>query len=540
MKIMERLIIVDDDEVICNGLRQGIPWEENGIVVVGVAYDGEAALELIKERTPDIALLDINLPFLDGLELSGILRREYPALKIILLTAYEEFEFAKKAVKLHVHDYITKPFDNQKVLEAVCGARESLIRERDANHKIDEGLPLIKEKYLCDLLKRNIPPEKAAEIRNFIGLTADSYCGVSILSIKSYYLRGAVQNVAEINALINNDEFVKGEILAAVRELSDGRNVILLRGNEAELVMIYKDFDTREACAGYMKSQAERIRGRLATIDEYFLTISLGNVYWGLDRIAASYEEAKLAATYSWHFDNRSIIWVGEIDRPRDEVDLHIDEKQCQIINSLKYGLAEEMTDNIREVFANLKAATGLRFSYVRMVAVEIVIFACKAVADEGQNQPRLPQLSADLLSEVIRIESIAEAEEWVRRKLAELLKLSSEQRLTGTQKLINKALLYIQANFSNSDLSLDQVAQTVHLSPTYFSMLFRQCQGVNFCDYLETVRIRQAMELFNQTEMKIYEVADQVGYNSPQYFSICFKKITGFTPSEFRMKRNG
>ncbi|WP_165908102.1 response regulator [Hydrogenispora ethanolica] len=535
---LERLLIIDDDEVICNGLHQGIPWEENGIAVVGVAYDGEMALEFIKERTPDIVLVDINLPFLDGLELSGIIRRDYPGIKVILITAHEEFEFAKKAVQLHVYDYITKPLDNQKVLEAVRGARENLAREREAQRKLGEGLPLIKEKYLGDLLKRNIAPEQAAEMGKSMGLVADSYYGVSILNFKNCRLPVAARQVSEISSLIVDDELGKREIFATVQGLLDAGHAILVQRGEAELVMIYRDFAAPEACARYMENRTELIRSRLATVEEYFFTISLGRVYQGVERIASSYEEAKLAAAYGWRFENRSILRFGEIDTSRPAMNLNFDEEQLAIINGLKMGQADEVFLKSEQLFSLLKNTKGLDFSHVRMIAVELVVLACKAGIGNGGDQSKLASLSNDIIPQVIGMDNIAEVAKWVRGKLAEVMSISAQNRMSDAEKMIKRAVVYIDENFANSQLTLDEVAKFVHLSPAYFSMLFRQIQRVNFSDYLETLRIQKAAELFAHSQLRIYEVAERVGYNSPQYFSICFKKITGCTPSEFKTKQ--
>lgn len=534
---MYRLIIVDDDEVICNGLRDGIKWEQSEITVVGIAYDGEAALKLIKKELPDMVLVDINLPFLDGLELSGMLRQEYPEIKIILLTAYEEFEYAKKAVKLQVSDYILKPVDDQKVLEAVCHAKESAIREREIKEKIREGLPLIKEKYLGKLLTRSIHPEKETEIRQFIGLPDESYFGVGILSIRSY-LNSAVNTISEINAMIINHEFMKQKIFLLVQELLDDLKVVNFNYGENEMVMIFKDFAVKESCEQYIEKTANQIKVGINTYDEYFLIIALGTVDWGFRHIAESYEEAKMALEHCWHFENRSIIRIGDLDTFQNKPNLNIDEKQKEIIHDVKLGESGEVSYKIDHLFGALKGAKNLSFAYAQMVAVETVILVYQAVGEEDYSQYKLTHLSEDVIPQVIRLENLEEIMKWVKEKLLKLTGILSEKRRSGAEKIVGKAALYIEDNFSNPDLTLDEVAGWVHISPTYFSTLFRQIKNVNFSDYLERLRINKAIELFNTTELKIYETAYRVGYNSPQYFSICFKKVAGMTPSEFKLKQ--
>lgn len=143
---MYKLLIVDDDEIICRGLRTCIAWEEHEIFVVGMAYDGETALEYVETEMPDIILVDINMPFIDGMEFSNIVRQRFPEIKIILLTAYKEFAYARQAVQLQIFEYLTKPFANEEVLETVLRAVNVLQRERQYQPKSGIKLKTIREK----------------------------------------------------------------------------------------------------------------------------------------------------------------------------------------------------------------------------------------------------------------------------------------------------------------------------------------------------------------------------------------------------------
>ncbi len=536
---MYRMIIVDDDEVICKGLCHSVQWSKNEVEVVGTAYDGEAGLALIKTLLPDIALIDINLPFLDGLELSGIIRQEYPEIKVILLTAYEEFEFAKKAVKMHVHDYITKPFDNQKVVEAVCSAKERLIEERKLRNEIKAGLPLLKEKYLYELVTRSLTPEKEAEIRSFVGLPLENYFGVAILSIKSYFLNSAVSAVSEISSIIINKQFMKQKIFSAVQGLLDISKTVIFNSRDDEIAVIFNDFPQKEACEQYMLEIANEIRTRINTMDEFFLTLCVGTAYWGFHDIAKSYEEAKMAAEYSRYFENRSIIRINDIDSGQKRLDLNISDKQKDLVNCLKLGQFEEISNKIEQIFLSFKNIKGIYFSYIQLVAVETIILACKIIEEEENDSSKIINLSNKIIPQVTRMESVAEIEKWLKSTLTEVVAILSEKRKSGAEKIIDNAIFYIENHYMTPDLTLDDVAGFVHLSPNYFSSLFRQLKKINFSDYLEDMRIKKAVELFNSTELKIYEVAYKVGYNSPQYFSICFKKTTNYTPSEFKIKKN-
>ena len=209
---MYKLLIVDDDEIICQGLGSCIPWEDHGISLIGLAYDGERAFRYVEEEGPDIVLADINMPFLDGMEFADLVRQRYPEIKIIMLTAYREFSYAQRAVQLQIFSYLTKPFTNQEVLEAVCKAAEAVEEDRRQKKAIDNSLQFIRKKNLEEIaeywrkeeeielsavkkgLQRAVEQRDVAAIQDLVGKTlcqmqktkkkpstADVFCVVELL-----------------------------------------------------------------------------------------------------------------------------------------------------------------------------------------------------------------------------------------------------------------------------------------------------------------------------------------------------------------------
>jgi two-component system response regulator YesN len=184
-----KLLIVDDDEIICRGLGSCINWQEYGIQVIGMLYDGEMALEEVKKQEPDIVIVDINMPFMDGIEFSCLVRQEYPGIKIILLTAYKEFEYAQKAVQIQVFGYITKPFNNNEILDTVMDAAASLEEEKRYKNEVKKNMQMIKEKYLADLV--------------LYGKLEDQDTGVPLVNSNNSYFQIAVFYVQYLSCSIN-------------------------------------------------------------------------------------------------------------------------------------------------------------------------------------------------------------------------------------------------------------------------------------------------------------------------------------------------
>lgn len=407
---MYKLLIVDDDEVICRGLGSCIPWKEYGIQNVQLAYDGEMALEYVKLEHPDIILADINMPFVDGMEFSAQVRREYPDIKIILLTAYKEFRYAKKAVQLQIFEYLTKPFTNEEVLETVLRAIKQLDKEKYFRKEAKMNLELIKEKNLEEMILYGRNDDEVWK-NSFLTRTY-TFWQVAILSSR---INGFASD--KVAKPLTNEVIVREWVINELRQMMDKEEKmgIFIRNSKIVLVFQYENRDESNQLTDHLNTIMEKLDR-----EELFFFVGVGQTYQGVENSIRSYEEATEVVEKESIYGSHNIIY----------------------------------------------------FSH-----------------------------------------------------------------LSDIEKRVNQAVEYIKENYPKPDLSLEEVSRFVNLSNSYLGNSIKKYKHISYINLLNQIRIENAKRLLLKADIKTYEVAFLVGFNSSQYFSSCFKKITGMTPKDFREK---
>lgn len=301
---MYKLLIVDDDEVICRGLGSCIPWKEYGIQNVHLAYDGEMALEYVEKEHPDIILADINMPFMDGMEFSMRVRQEYPDIKIILLTAYKEFQYAKKAVQLQIFEYLTKPFTNEEVLEAVLRAIKQLDKEKYFRTEAKMNLELIKEKNLEEMILYGRNDDEVWK-NSFLTKTR-TFLQVAILRVR---MNGYASDKA--SKALTNEEVVREWVIKEFRKMLDEEQKMGIFIQSSRIVMVFQ-YESRDETKN-LTDRLNTIMERLEREEPFFLTVGVGQTYQGIENGIRSYEEAAEVVEKESVYDGRSIVYFSHL-----------------------------------------------------------------------------------------------------------------------------------------------------------------------------------------------------------------------------------
>lgn len=301
---MYKLLIVDDDEVICRGLGSCIPWKEYGIQNVHLAYDGEMALEYVEKEHPDIILADINMPFMDGMEFSMRVRQEYPDIKIILLTAYKEFQYAKKAVQLQIFEYLTKPFTNEEVLEAVLRAIKQLDKEKYFRTEVKMNLELIKEKNLEEMILYGRNDDEVWK-NSFLTKTC-TFLQVAILRVR---MNGYASDKA--SKALTNEEVVREWVIKEFRKMLDEEQKMGIFIQSSRIVMVFQ-YESRDETKN-LTDRLNTIMERLEREEPFFLTVGVGQTYQGIENGIRSYEEAAEVVEKESVYDGRSIVYFSHL-----------------------------------------------------------------------------------------------------------------------------------------------------------------------------------------------------------------------------------
>jgi two-component system response regulator YesN len=516
-----KVFLVEDEIVTREGIRDNVDWQALGFEFCGDAPDGEIALPALQSVKPDVLITDIRMPFMDGLELSQIVRDRMPTTKIIILSGHDEFEYAQKAIQLGVCEYLLKPVsvqDLQNVLQKVASKLDAEKGEQEALQKLQEQLAenraALRERFLLRVVTGTTSFAEALEKCSALGIELLARCYQVV--------------VMRLEAAVPSEQFdfvmYQSAQQLIFRIVEDNPLVFLLRKDVDELVLMIK---------GTSPEQLYEERDKILERAEQALKptgcrliVGSGAPQFRITDICRSFIQATndLQATA----DSRRAAFT------LDQAHLLQVEKSA-VGDYLRSGAAEDF-DKLFETLARPLGMEALKSPIVRaLIFTDVVLAAARFVDERGgdvdQAIPEIDRLEAVLAE----IENGEQLRQQTRTVLARALAFRDNQVLRQCAGIVKHAQEYILGHYMEPALSLNGVATQVNLSASYFSAVFSQEIGQTFKEYLTEIRLKKAKELLRTTSMKAFEVAYQVGYSDPHYFSHVFHKHTGLTPVEFR-----
>ncbi|WP_088042571.1 response regulator [Bacillus sp. EAC] len=523
---MYKVAIVDDDRIIRKGLSSVIPWTEHGFELVGVGADGEQGLEIIKEHDPHIVISDIQMPFMDGLEMTKAIKEHNPKTKVILLTGYEDFKYAHEAIKLKAFDYLLKPVETSELIEKLKQASLELELELQKENHINESQNYLQQQFLKRLSLNDLTNEEIIKELSIVGLEPSG------THIAALYVKMDQADFAHRT----NMETVKESIMEHCREILDllkMEGCVLNAENEHFAVFL---FGPDLLVDDFARSITNVTGEFLSTIQQKLhttITITRGRVSEELVDLCCSYREALKA------MDFRHLVGINQA-YSIEEIELsHCEEvaEQLKIEEDLFRYITLGLPEKVSELLENARKELLIN---KRVSLQEMVLFAVRVISLLLYESTKIAKnwdftKFENVETRVVKLQTLDEIFSELKVitiDLAEFVK-----RLNGNQKhsLVDKAIDFIRENYHVANLSLQTVAKEVHVSSAYLSNLFKVEKGINFGDVLLETRMKNAMELFQKSDLRTYEVAERVGYSNPQYFSSSFKKYTGYSPIEFK-----
>ncbi|BBI35325.1 response regulator [Cohnella abietis] len=547
---MYKLILVDDEADVREGVLREIDWEANGFQVSDVAENGREALEMIEKSAPDVVVTDIRMPFMDGLQLSEQIRRTYPSTKIIILTGFDEFEYARKAIHLNIEEFVLKPFSAGDLLQALHKVKGRLDEEMSERENVDSlqehyrrSIPVLRELFLVSLMTRRLSSIEIREKTEHYGMILEGrHYTVSIMQLDNptlervsddsnrsrfdYELQSfAVRNIAE--------EIVARQGMSGyVFQHND--NVVLLETSlETDLNVVHKN----------TSDLLEEIRLNVEKYIKRSVTIGIGTVTPKLSDVKYSYADASAALDYRILLGNNRIIAIEDVES-RSAAPIRFDELQEQaFLRCLKVGSPEEMESVVENLFAPLiLAGSSCSFRDAQIFLLQIVTTMLKAL--QGQGPTRQPSdrsgNDANWFREITQFDSLKEAKAWVILTCASIISRIASDRQSAYHSLVEQARTFTKAQYADSDMTIARVCAHLHISSGYFSNIFKRETKMTYVNYLLHIRMEAAKEMLLTTDRKTFEIAELVGYADPNYFSFSFKKQVGMSPKDYRNRARG
>ena len=535
---MMKVFLVEDEVVMREGMKNNIPWEREGFSFVGEASDGELAYPLIQKTRPDILITDIKMPFMDGLELSRLVKQEFPDIKILILSGYDEFEYAKEAISIGITDYLVKPISGAQLLEAVKKVAKKVEEEREQRKFIEtfekervENKQLARQKFFRRLVSGQTPVSVLLKEGKEAGfdLAAKNY---NIILFQIFAAGGETGYSEELNALTR-----------LIEELTDQMPEVLMVELGLEGWAFLLKGDEEKSAAQAEKELLDKIFRVLEPAGDVRYFGGVGQPAGRLSELSRCFEEASRAFAYRY-LTKRSQI-VRSDNPPEEGADQYmalgalgagrLDRRVVE--RFVRTGLKGEVIHFVDEYFLSLGEKNIHSLMFRQYVTMDIYFAAAGVLEELGLE----PGILAERCGDFQKIPAVFSSPESAKRYLKRVLETAVELREGISQKkyssLLKDARNYIEQNFGNEEISLNTVAASVNMSPNHFSTVFSQETGRTFIEYLTHVRMEKAKELLRTTSMRTAEIATAVGYRDSHYFSYLFKKTQECTPKEFRAR---
>ena len=534
---MLKVFLVEDESIMREGLRDNMPWQQYGYEFVGEASDGEMALPLIRKARPDVLITDIKMPFMDGLMLSRIVSKEFPSMKIIILSGHDDFDYARQAIEIGVEQYILKPVTRENMKKVLVEIKEKIESEREKNQYLEqfnkemqEYEQMAQRQFFEKVFSGQFPVQDIYAEMEKVSLQLDEPCF----------------NLVMVTAEKKHKERMLGQ-----------ESVVMLRCQEEmfhyfmkyrECLVFYWNINTygilikgeEEA----VKSFTQRVVQNIVRIysqaeEEYDWYTAAGEPVMRLSQLAECYELVNRKLSLRHLMPQQHVITEIQDGKPMQDEKENLAKFDASKVNPeilnhfFDYGMENEIDNFVQNYFQSIK--DGLQSKLFRNYLLLNVRFSAIAYAEKlglGQDE-FLKKAGADDIPEDMQNKELIR--DYFKRLVRQVILEREKENIDRSHTILAGALEYIEQHYEQEGLSLNEAAAVINVSPNYFSAIFSQEMNMTFIEYVTKKRMEKAKNLLRQTNMPTADIATQVGYKDAHYFSFVFKKTQGCTPRDYR-----
>lgn len=531
-----KVFLVEDESVVREGLRDNIPWQQFGYQFVGEAGDGEMALPLIRKTRPDVLITDIKMPFMDGLTLSHIVGQEFPEMKIIIISGYDDFEYARQAIREGVEQYLLKPVTRRTLQKALTEVKEKIESEQEQKNYL--------HKYQDDM----------HEYEQFFLRTFFEKLFAGQLSVQEIY-EEAQKHSLDINAPFYNlvlidvqEKANKQQAGEACQKCYEELMRFLMRFSNYYLVFRWNVNIYGIMIKGENENIAERTEKCLEGIEQICAQYeeetdwyaAAGSPVERFSQLSDCYRKLNHIFNYRFFEPSKHILSEKQAkglapesgERALEVVDMN--KTSPELIKSfLSKGQKEEAGEFVGNFLLGMEQALKSRIFWdYTLLNVRFAVLSYMEEIGVTQQEFLQNVRSEDVRKMEIGLENM---QHYIEEMLTLAIEFRDRENKSQSKKALKKSLEYIEENYMRESLSLNEIAAAQKVSPNYFSAMFSQEMQMTFVEYVTQKRMEKAKSLLRETEMRSNEIALAVGYKNPHYFSFVFKKTQGCTPREYR-----
>lgn len=520
---MIKVLIADDDFWAREGLKNTIEWEKHGFILCGEAEDADKAYEVYKDTNPHIIITDIRMKHTNGLDLVSKIHDENQDAEFIIMSGYSQFDYAKRAYENGSSAYLLKPVSNDELVKILLELKEKIDNKNEFARKLnllEDELPKLKTAFYNEIINKEIDEEeilRKAEAHNIEPY--ESYClinaEVSRIAISDF--ESATKTHDEI---LDSFEYLKNTIPEPVDYWEYSQFNIL------GIIRCSNDAPEKELLAPMQKFFYDKT-GK-------FLTIGVSTVYDSITNLKDAYLESHEALSFKSLYGNNAIIYYeNTLDKKAQPV--NITNATIEDIKNAIFAVDYEKAMNISdEIFTRIKSYDHVDIKDMQNSFAEIISIIVRAVYRDKQSMMKVFSDEFHPFSYILNCGTINEIQDYFNSFINKIFENPNVYLECGYDSQVQQIIAYLMQNYT-MPLSVESVASEHHLSSSHFMFIFKKATGKSFHTWLTDYRIKMATQILRNPQYKIYEVASMVGFSNPERFAKSFKKITGFTPTQYR-----
>ncbi|MDD3277411.1 MAG: response regulator [Lachnospiraceae bacterium] len=521
-----KLLLVDDEKIILKGLEMTYDWERMGYEVIGTAGSGEEALALLEDEEPDVVITDVRMKKISGLELIERTKLLRPETKFVVVSAYKDFEYARKACEEGALSYLVKPIDDHELGQVMEKAYQTCMEERKQDQKLESFVKILSrdninflsqmlERYVKDVIAEEELWVLADELSESIGIH-QYFCGVCVDIDVAYKVTNQIEFDAHRYRLFDIIE----------KKLKEKSAIWKYSGSDGSSIFIIKLGDTPDT--SWIKEMLEQVKVK----HERMIISAVSNAYVGLGGIKTAYKQAvKLFGIASEAGAGVLSISVGAKVPVNAQ---YFEELENQVIRVLRKNSMEQLKEVFEQLIYHLPEEEKTAKSYLHRLAAR-----AEVVFDDSYGISDNIRLGFENFYSMMNQCTLLRMIDLLYKLLGAMI----EERLLSVPPMaeayfsdyIEQALTYVRGHLDDAELSITTVAEKVFLNPVYFGRLFKNVMGMSFKKFLLNERMERAKKMILNTQDSIAEIGGKVGILNPSYFSQQFKQITGKLPSEYK-----
>ncbi|MDF2613141.1 MAG: Response regulator containing CheY-like receiver domain and AraC-type DNA-binding domain [Clostridia bacterium] len=525
------VLIVEDEEIVRRNMCNIVDWKSLGFEDVYEAENGQDAYILALQLQPRLILTDIRMPIMDGLELVSKIRLELPNCMTVIISGHDDFSYAQKAITLGASDYILKPIGaktlTSRIKEILKNNEErynQIFELEQAKKQLFESLPIVQENLLTKLVCTLGEKSDLSDKINFwkVPISSPPFI-VAIIEPdftsfdsceQEIYLYSMKKMVCEIlgnkhTAFVNKDERI-----TVIFSIEENEDIYMLRE--------------------YISSSIKVVQYSLKSYLKVESTIALGSKCTSLSTLCESYQNALTALENKYILGNHKIYDFYDLPSnshsfcyPQDKIaDFQLAVKSC---DSAKLPII------LKDIFFGESSASITSTLPISIIAGEMIVFLLKTISNIPDIPEALYEEGTKIFNKLNHYAHTSEVSQSILQYSTTVIEQLSNTKIKNSSLIVDQAIDYVDENYFKSDLSLSSVAKEISVSSGYLSILFKKEKGFNFSDYVNKVRMEKSIHLLRTTRLTTYQIAEEIGFNNSHYFSLCFKKYTGISPSEYR-----